>query len=198
MHGRRAVMAAGLAAAAWAAAPDDAVSQSFGAPADQQLAQHALRAAWEDLASTARIQGDTLYVDFRLGGAPPRPPPSGGFAAPLQARPASPFVRSGVMAINLFQPQATTIRPGDNAGNGWRGQVEFRIYRYALYDFPQRRWGPWHLVTLHFWNWDAYQRDGALRLMPDRQTGGDAIGPTEFIASVFGVAPAAVQCRPAR
>jgi hypothetical protein len=195
---RRTLLGVALTTAASVVAPRRANAQPYGSAADQQTAQRALQTAWQILGQTAMIRGTTLYVEFRISGGPPSPPPSGGFAPPLQPQPASPFVRSGVMAINTFQPQAFTIQPGDGSGNGWRGQVQFRIYRYALYDFPQRNWGPWHLVTLHFWTWNAYQADGQLRLVPDPQTGGADTGPTEFIGSVFAITPAAVMCRPAQ
>jgi hypothetical protein len=164
---------------------------------DKELAQRAYNTAWQSVTSVATVSGRTLYISFEISGSPPAPRQYGGFAPPVPSPPAQPFSRNGVMAIETFEQQAYTIRPGDASGDGWLGEVSIRIRSYALYNPSYRRWQNPTLAGVHFWKWKADQFNGQFEVIPEPDAGGTYVGPIEFIASVYGVPPDSVDCQPA-
>jgi hypothetical protein len=162
-------------------------------PGQAQWQERAAQAALGVLDRTMLRQGNNWYVQFTINPPQQPPAPTGGFA-PLVPLNHEPVAREGLMEIRLFPISAYAL-PGGNPRADWSGQVSVRIQQYRIYQ-PGVGWTAPKLVLLHFWEWDGEILGGqlALRSKTDRQYGTSDGGPTEFVASVFGVQPGSVTC----
>ena len=170
-------------------------------PANAQARQRAVQAVMQSLQRTALVRDTELWVEFDLSdlGQVPQPP-SGGFVQPLVPRAAHAPLRRGVFQIDLFTPDASTLRPADGSGAGWRGEVTLRVHQYRIYDFSSRQWTPWKLQAIQFWTWTAEDLGDHIGLVSktDATYGTFDGGPTQYIAAVFNVPVSRVRCRPAQ